>query len=264
MEKKREEVRRLKALKMREIRRKLEAIGREGGLLGTNSSEGKGKGKGVRWEDEDGEGGDMDEALKELDLEGDWDPEKHDQQMAGLFGAGGEGDADWEDAGEVDEDGKPIWKDDIDIGDIHMSDDDDEHVVSTADQKDKKKKKKKKKKKGGEDGYEDVGIDVDAMDADVQALKKEIGEEEEWDGTEEMRKRKLDEYMEEIYNLDFNDMVRIHMLHPPSHDDNRQLCSLSRSAICQRGSNIRPSRPNPMVSHLSRFSSQQTRSSTSS
>ncbi|KAJ3562423.1 hypothetical protein NP233_g9584 [Leucocoprinus birnbaumii] len=45
------------------------------------------------------------------------------------------------------------------------------------------------------------------MDADVIAYKKELGEEEEWDGTEEMRKRKLDEYMEEIYNLEFNDMV---------------------------------------------------------
>ncbi|KAF9442814.1 hypothetical protein P691DRAFT_779207 [Macrolepiota fuliginosa MF-IS2] len=203
MEKRREEVRRLKALKMREIRRKLELVGRQGGILG---AKGKGKTKealGVdEWEAKDGE---MDEALRELDLEGDWDPEKHDVQMAGLF-AGGEGDVEegWDNTDEVDEDGKPVWNDDIDIGDIHISDDD---AVPVDNTKKDKKKKKKKKKKGGEEEQEDEGVDIDAMDADVQALRKELGEEEEWDGTEEMRKRKLDEYMEEVYNLDFNDMV---------------------------------------------------------
>ncbi|KAF5354624.1 hypothetical protein D9756_005653 [Leucocoprinus leucothites] len=204
MEKKREEVRRLKALKMREIRRKLETIGREGGLIGAGSG-GKGKGKSVRWQDDDNEDdGEMDDALKELDLDGDWDPIKHDQQMAGLYGGTGHGEGDWEDAGEVDDNGKPIWKDDIDIGDIHL-DDDEEDIVPVSSKQDKKKKKKKKKSEDG--GNEDAGVDIDAMDADVIALKKELGEEEEWDGTDEMRKRKLDEYMEEIYNLDFNDMV---------------------------------------------------------
>ncbi|KAJ3562427.1 hypothetical protein NP233_g9583 [Leucocoprinus birnbaumii] len=143
IEKKREEVRRLKALKMREIRRKLEAIGREGGLIADKSNR-KDKGKSVSWQDDDfeDEGGEMDNALKELDLEGDWDPEKHDQQMAGLYS--GEGEDHWEDAGQVDEDGKPIWNDDIDIGDIQV-DDDDEEVVAELSKNDKKKKKKKEK-----------------------------------------------------------------------------------------------------------------------
>jgi protein KRI1 len=47
-----------------------------------------------------------------------------------------------------------------------------------------------------------VGVDVNAMDADAERV-----DDDEWDGTEEMRKRKLDEYMDEIYGLDFNDMV---------------------------------------------------------
>jgi len=42
---------------------------------------------------------------------------------------------------------------------------------------------------------------VDRMDADV---------DEGWDGTEEMRKGMLDQYMDEIYGLDFNDMVCAH------------------------------------------------------
>jgi protein KRI1 len=209
MEKKREEVKRLKALKMREIRRKLEVIGREWGILGAKSS-GKGKDKALEWDDDDDEEGAMGNALNELDLEGDWDPEKHDQQMAGLYGGDGDNEGGWQDHVEVDNDGKPIWKDDIDIGDIPMSDDGEENIVPVSDNKDRRKKKKKKK--GGNDDYEDVGVDIDAMDADVQAIKKELGEEEDWDGTEEMRKRKLDEYMEEIYNLDFNDMVRVQSL----------------------------------------------------
>ena len=200
MEKKREEVRRLKTLKMKEIRRKLETIGREGGLLNFNPK--KGKGKSVRWEEDEGE--EMHDALKELDLEGDWDPEKHDQQMASLYDGTGDEEGGWEDVDEVDEDGKPIWEDDIDIGDIYM---DDEEVINPA--ANKKDKKKMKFKKRREDEDEDVGIDIDAMDADVLTHKKGLNEEEKWDGTEGMRKRKLNEYMEEIYNLDFNDMVRV-------------------------------------------------------
>ncbi|KAL1662664.1 KRI1-like family C-terminal-domain-containing protein [Schizophyllum commune] len=164
LQRKREEVRRLKALKMKEIRAKLDRIGREGG--------------------KDLE---HDAALQELDLEADWDPEAHDRQMAGLYGDDFEGDEE-----------KPTWDDDIDIGDIPVSDDDAQPVS-------KKDKKKKKKKKKDEDGVMEAdGVDIDAMDADAPPPDHDG---EEWDGTEEMRKRKLDEYMDELYGLDFNDMV---------------------------------------------------------
>lgn len=55
----------------------------------------------------------------------------------------------------------------------------------------------------------DRGVDPEEMDADVERPPT-LEDEEEWDGTEEMRKRKLEEYMDEIYGLDFNDMVRLH------------------------------------------------------
>lgn len=74
--------------------------------------------------------------------------------------------------------------------------------------KKKKKKEKKKEKKEKNDGE---GVDVEMMDADLQKEGQEgdaDADAEEWDGTEEMRKRKLDEYMEELYKLEFNDMVR--------------------------------------------------------
>ncbi|KAF9047736.1 KRI1-like family C-terminal-domain-containing protein [Panaeolus papilionaceus] len=187
LERKKEEVKRMKALKMREVKRKLGMIGLEGGLkrlqrLGEDGN------------DEDGDE-EFEEAIRELDLEGEWDPEKHDRQMKGLFegeevdfdGIGGAEDED-EDV-KYDEDGKPVWDDDIDIGDIPMVDDDEIDVpfgmgMDISDDggpkaKDKKdKKKKKKKKKSGDD-----------------------------DDEEEMRKRKLNEYMDQIYEMDFNDVV---------------------------------------------------------
>ncbi|KAF9494199.1 Krr1-domain-containing protein [Pleurotus eryngii] len=162
LQKKREEIKRLKSLKMKEIRQKLERIGKEGG-------------KDV----------DTTEALQELDLEGEWDPDAHDKQMAGIYG---DGDDEWDAE-------KPHWDDDIDIGDIPL---DDEPVASTSQ---KKKKKKKGKKKEDANDAADEGVPMDLMDADVEQ------DEEEWDGTEEMRKKKLDEYMDEIYGLEFNDLV---------------------------------------------------------
>ncbi len=84
--------------------------------------------------------------------------------------------------------------DDIDVTDI---------IHEEAESSEKKNKKKKKKKGGDEEGVDESGVNVDEMDADVEMAV----DEEEWDGTEEMRKRKLDEYMDEIYGLDFNDMV---------------------------------------------------------
>ncbi|KAK1231656.1 Kinetochore protein Spc24 [Marasmius sp. AFHP31] len=163
MQKRREEVKRMKALKMKELRAKLAKIEKEGGRS---------------FQD--------DPALHELDLDGDWDPDAHDRQMSGLYG----------DDAEYDEDDKPTWDDDIDIGDIYVPDD--EQPAKSL-----KKEKKKKKKKNKEAANEEGGVDIDDMDADVER----VDDDEEWDGTEEMRKRKLDEYMDDIYGLEFNDMV---------------------------------------------------------
>jgi protein KRI1 len=158
------------------------------------------------------------EALRSLDLDGEWDPAVHDRQMADLY----------ESANADDE--KPHWDEDIDIDDIVPDHDE-------PSQKSMKKKKKKKKKKNDKDGEGELGVDIDAMDADMD---RQV-DDEEWDGTEEMRKKKLDEYMDEIYGLDFNDMVcgsentgaaklthRYRLAIYP-HDSNMYLCS--RKAI---------------------------------
>ncbi len=139
--------------------------------------------------------------MQELDLEGDWDPDAHDRQMSKVYGASPSDD-------EEDLTEKPTWDDDIDIGDIAP---DVEEEISAAKKKTKKDKKKKKKK----DEREDEGVDLDEMDADAVPREGEEDGEDGWDGTEEMRKRKLDEYMDEVYGLEFNDMVSpLTFLHP--------------------------------------------------
>ena len=125
-------------------------------------------------------------ALQELDLEGDWDPEAHDKQMAKIYEV---------DADGINDEEKPHWDDDIDIGDI---------VPLEENEPTEAKKKKKKKKKKDAEHQATEGVNIDDMDAEVEPRA-----EEEWDGTEEMRKRKLDEYLDEIYGLEFNDIVRL-------------------------------------------------------
>ena len=134
-------------------------------------------------------------ALQELDLDGDWDPEAHDRQMRELYEREADADA-------VADDEKPTWDDDIDITDIvPPSENEDDNPAEASSSK---KKKKKKKQKGSEDDADMGGVDIDEMDAEVE---RPPAEEEEWDGSEEMRKRALEKYMDELYELEFNDMV---------------------------------------------------------
>jgi len=159
--KKREEIKRLKALKMKELRQKLEEIGQEGGI-------------------------EIDpDTLATFDLDGDWDHDKHDKQMAGLYG-------DEEEQPDME---KPHWEEDIDVDDI----------MSVQDLPESKRPKKKKKKKWEKDDISQDGVDMDEMDADKPLATDDA--DEDWDGTEEMRKCKVQEYMDEVYSMDFNDMI---------------------------------------------------------
>ena len=173
-------------------------------------------------------------ALQALDLDGDWDATAHDLQMAAMLvetdGTGGNGD-----------DEKPTWDDDIDIDYIvPQSEKEARHASTSLDGKDRKKKKKEKKKTR----YVDIdGVDVEEMDADALQDDGNKWSEVEWDGTEEMRKRVLDQFMGELYALEFNDMVRLlpSLLHAP-HAHTR---GSFRSLACQLASDItqRPKAP---------------------
>jgi protein KRI1 len=96
---------------------------------------------------------------------------------------------------------KPTWDDDIDVDDIVS-----EEVPNTSAAKERKKAKKKEKKKRMR-GDEENAVEVDEMDADAPKASGSRWDEVEWDGSEEMRKRVLEQYTEELYELEFNDMV---------------------------------------------------------
>ena len=94
---------------------------------------------------------------------------------------------------------KPVWDDDIDITDIVPDE-------SAEPQKKLSKKQKKKERKRLEKLAEQQGaVEEEDMDADVEQPLLE--DDEPWDGTEEMRQRKLKEYMDQVYALDFTEMV---------------------------------------------------------
>ncbi|KAH9072780.1 Krr1-domain-containing protein [Lactarius deliciosus] len=158
----------------RKLEGKLERIGKEGGWVHSR-------------------------ALQALDLDGDWDATTHDRQMAAMLvetdGAGANGD-----------DEKPTWDDDIDIDHIApRSEDEAQHPSTSLDVKERKKAKKKEKKKARDVDVD--GVDMDEMDADALEDGGNKWDEVEWDDTEDMRKRVLGQYMEELYELEFNDMV---------------------------------------------------------
>ena len=140
-------------------------------------------------------------ALQALDLDGDWDATTHDLQMAAMLA-----ETDGADANNDDE--KPTWDDDIDVDHIvPWNEEKAQHTSPGLDAKERKKEKKKEKKKARDVDMD--GVDVDEMDADALQDGENKWDEVEWDGTEDMRKRVLDQYMEELYELEFNDMVRL-------------------------------------------------------
>lgn len=139
-------------------------------------------------------------ALEALDLDGDWDADAYDQQMAAVLAGTDAVVADGNDE-------KPIWDDDIDINDIIPPSLDD--ARSSAAKERKKAKKKERKRRMEEDAVD--AVDFDEMDADALAHSGTRWDEVEWDGTEEMRKHVLGQYMEELYELEFNDMVCPHL-----------------------------------------------------
>ncbi|KAK0550561.1 Kinetochore protein Spc24 [Tilletia horrida] len=182
----------------------------------------------------------------DLDLDGDFDPDAHDRAMSSAFNdgyyatgegaAGEEGDeGDFDPAGE-DEDGKPVWDDDIDIDDIlaeekqYTGDNDDDEDGSS------KKKAKKAKKKEKKEMKKELRKKLKALEkkrANGEADDDDEEEEEEKDGvaeagqvassskiklddfdpeeykamSKEERKQKVQQMVDDYYDLDYEDMI---------------------------------------------------------
>jgi protein KRI1 len=192
----REEVKRLKGLKTREMEAKLERIGKEGGWTQSQGVSLTCAFSLCLWIFMGGRRGILVyAALEALDLDGDWDAEAHDRQMAAVL-------AETDGVGDGEDDEKPTWDDDVFVDDIIPKE-----APHASAARERKKMKKKEKKKRTTEAEANV-VDVDEMDADIPRAGGNRWDEVEWDGTEEMRKRVLDRYLEEINELEFNDMVR--------------------------------------------------------
>lgn len=156
-------------------------------------------------------GGDnrMDDGMFEgLDLEGDFDPEEHDRMMQKQFG-------DEYYRGESNE--KPRWEEDDELNNILEENQepqrkkkskkqdsggmDADFLNGASDAKLSKKerkrlKKQEKKARSKAEHADDPAVDADEMDAD----KADVG-------TEQDRKAKARELMDEYYNLGYEDLV---------------------------------------------------------
>ncbi|KAM0793475.1 hypothetical protein ACM66B_000917 [Microbotryomycetes sp. NB124-2] len=169
-----EEIRRLKALKRKQVEDKLLQLVEVAGQ-GTKG-------------------------LETLDLEGDWDPEEHDRKMAEVYG---------QEYGEMDDDGfKPTWDDDIDITDIvgeeeqdggALDDDDDaqmslpfvtnedEDEATTASKSGKKLKDKKRKR------------DEEGFPSELMNVAREQADDDQ--------RQMLDKLEDEYYGIEYEDQI---------------------------------------------------------
>ncbi|RUS35256.1 KRI1-like family C-terminal-domain-containing protein [Jimgerdemannia flammicorona] len=168
--------------------------------------------------------------VDDVDLEGDFDPTKYDEKMDKAFDDG---------YYENEENKKPQWDDDIDIGDIVVPDEednDDDEVGVSARQESKKRKKvwqdegENEEQLGWEeDGYngeeiygggggddEDFIMDADYLpggekfDAKGKKGKKDrraAATQEIAPGSKKAQTKEFEKYLEEYYRLDYEDMI---------------------------------------------------------
>lgn len=184
----REEVRRLKSLKRKEVEDKLKKI-----------LEAAGSGAA---------------GIDGVDLDGDWDPEAHDRKMAEVYGEEYLG-ADvrtcfWSSVFSLfssreltlerqDDDFKPAWDDDIDISDLQAAEDAEDggdvdmeqsYDPSASVAADKKARKDKGKRKRDEEGFPTALLEAAKNGGDAE------------------RKALLESMVDEYYGLDYEDKVR--------------------------------------------------------
>merc|ERR1711939_533424 len=202
-----EELKRLKSLKKQEIMEKIDKIKEIAGEV---------------------EGFDY----SALDLEGEYDPDKHKNVMSKVFNEK------YYDEAETDANGKPVWDDDIDIDDIVPDFDKHDEAYapggeaydptasgesgkkSRADRKKDKKKKKKKKKKKGKERAEDQDGEYERHDSHDASYAAGSGaahtngnavdlDPKELDAIADPaeRRKMVEQYMDELYKLDYEDMI---------------------------------------------------------
>lgn len=103
------------------------------------------------------------------------------------------------DDGEFHDEEKPTWDDDINIDDIAPP-------MASSSKRKAKKSGKRSNTAGDEDEDDEMG-EGDEVHGEGGEWDGDEWGGEEWDGTEETRKKKLQEYMDSLFELEFNDVV---------------------------------------------------------
>ena len=150
--------------------------------------------------------------FENLDLDAEFNPEAHDKAMRDAYENDDEYDPEF---GEE----KPEWEDDINIDDIveaednepdpdnmdadYINGEDDSKITMSKRERKKAKKKAKLEAKNGDkyDDEEDIN-----MDADQLPQQDEINEED-IPKTAEERRAKLEEWLDDYYKLDYEDVI---------------------------------------------------------
>ncbi|KAJ1916987.1 Ribosome biogenesis protein Kri1 [Mycoemilia scoparia] len=125
-----------------------------------------------------------------IDLDGDFDPEKYEEQMANVF--------DDEYYNEADNK-KPTWDDDVDISDLIPENQDGE-----AEENESKKSKKKKKKAAEKQNDEDFIMDADYLPGGDGF--DDMSEKDKAKAAEDHSKN-VAEMLEDYYQLNYEDVI---------------------------------------------------------
>ncbi|KAI8048577.1 KRI1-like family C-terminal-domain-containing protein [Syncephalis plumigaleata] len=144
--------------------------------------------------------------VDDINLEEDFNPDSYDATMGHLFD-----NTYYEESDKR----KPVFEDDIDISDIIGNEADNADEDGGDKKKDKKKKKKKKKKKGGEGDEDGDNVDSSALDYEIHMDADYLPDGEKFTQSEEAvnnektskKRKKLDDYLDEYYKLDYEDIV---------------------------------------------------------
>ncbi|OZJ02763.1 hypothetical protein BZG36_03350 [Bifiguratus adelaidae] len=147
--------------------------------------------------------GNTDVGMDDIDLEGDFDPNKYDREMSTVFN---------DTYYDVADKKKPEWADDIDIGDIESDKENGGEAEQASGGEEYEAEEDYGNYGGGDD--DDLMMDADYLPGGEKyentfknSKKFKQGNQEPIQESKKSRKRDFEKYLEEYYQMDYEDMI---------------------------------------------------------